>query len=50
MESYVVLLLTTGLRPEEARALRWDHVDLDAGTVAVWRSDRSRALGSTSST
>jgi integrase len=39
--AYVVLLLTTGLRPEEARALRWDHVDLDAGTVAVWRSDRA---------
>jgi integrase len=39
--AYVVLLLTTGLRPEEGRALRWDHVDLDAGTVAVWRSDRA---------
>src|SRR5215472_1127841 len=39
--AYVVLLLTTGLRPEEARALRWDHVDLEAGTLAVWRSDRS---------
>lgn len=25
----------------EARALRWDHVDLDAGTVAIWRSDRA---------
>jgi integrase len=41
LHGYVVLLLTTGLRPEEARALRWDHVDLDAGTVAVWRSDRA---------
>ncbi len=41
LHAYVVLLLTTGLRPEEARALRWDHVDLDAGTVAVWRSDRA---------
>ncbi|MHB1594789.1 MAG: site-specific integrase [Streptosporangiaceae bacterium] len=39
--AYVVLLLTTGMRPEEARALRWDHVDLDAGTIAVWRSDRA---------
>lgn len=39
--AYVVLLLMTGLRPEEARALRWDHVDLEAGTVAVWRSDRA---------
>ena len=31
LHAYVVLLLTTGLRPEEARALRWDHVDLEAG-------------------
>ena len=38
LHAYVVLL-TTGIRPEEARALRWDHLDLDAGTVAVWRSD-----------
>jgi integrase len=36
-----VLLLTTGIRPAEARALRWDHLDLDAGTIAVWRSDRA---------
>lgn len=41
LHAYVVLLLTTGLRPEEARALRWDLVDLEAGTVAVWRSDRA---------
>jgi integrase len=41
LHGYVVLLLTTGLRPEQPRALRWDHVDLDAGTVAVWRSDRA---------
>jgi len=40
LHAYVVLLLTTGIRPEEARALRWDHVDLDGATVAVWRSDR----------
>jgi integrase len=39
--AYIVLLLTTGIRPEEARALRWDHLDLEAGTVAVWRSDRA---------
>jgi integrase len=38
--AYVVLCLLTGIRTEEARALRWDHVDLDAGTVAVWRSVR----------
>jgi integrase len=39
--AYVVLLLTTGMRPEEARALRWDHIDLGAETVALWRSDRA---------
>ena len=43
--AYVVVSLTTGIRTEEARALRWDHVDLDgdprAGVpphMAVWRS------------
>jgi integrase len=25
----MILSLTTGIRTEEARALRWDHVDLD---------------------
>lgn len=39
--AYVVLSLTSGIRSEEARALRWDHVDLDAGTIAVWRSVRA---------
>ena len=38
--AYVVLCLLTGIRTEEARALRWDHVDLDASTIAVWRSVR----------
>ena len=45
---YVILSLTTGIRTEEARALRWDHVDLDgdpgAGVrphIAVWRSVRA---------
>jgi integrase len=41
LHAYVVLLLMTGIRPEEARALSWDHMDLDAGTVAIWRSDRA---------
>ena len=36
-----MLCLLTGIRTEEARALRWDHLDLEAGTVAVWRSVRS---------
>ena len=39
--AYIVLLLTTGIRPEEARALRWDLLDLEAGTISVWRSDRA---------
>ena len=38
--AYVVLCLMTGIRTEEARALRWDHVDLDARSIAVWRSVR----------
>ena len=38
--AYVVLCLMTGIRTEEARALRWDHVDLDAARIAVWRSVR----------
>jgi integrase len=33
-----VLCLLTGVRSEEARALTWDHVDLDARTISVWRS------------
>jgi integrase len=36
-----VLSLTTGLRTEELRALRWTEVDLDAGTVAVYRAVRT---------
>jgi integrase len=38
--AYVILCLLTGIRTEEARALRWDHLDLDAASVAVWRSVR----------
>ena len=41
LQAYVVLSLTTGIRSEEARALRWDHVDLDAETISVWRSVRA---------
>jgi integrase len=46
---YIMLCLLTGCRTEEARALRWDHVDLDGDPnadppvppyVAVWRSVR----------
>jgi integrase len=44
MYAYVVLSLMVGVRTEEARALRWDHVYLDAEIphVAVWRSVRAR--------
>jgi len=49
MYAYIVVSLLAGLRTEEARALRWDHVDLDGDPdaappapphVAVWRSVR----------
>jgi integrase len=49
LNAYVVLSLTIGIRTEEARELRWDHVDLDGDpgavrpvppSVAVWRSVR----------
>jgi integrase len=57
LEAYIALSLLTGLRTEEARALRWDHVVAWAGdqwqpateaglaheqlAVFVWRSDRT---------
>jgi integrase len=49
MHAYITLSLLCGLRTEEARALRWAHVDLDGDPaarppvpphVAVWRSAR----------
>jgi integrase len=49
MYAYIAVSLLTGLRTEEARALRWDHVELDGDPdaspavpphVAVWRSVR----------
>ena len=43
--AYVVLSVTTGLRTEEVRALRWNEADLDAGTIAVYRA--ARASGDT---
>jgi integrase len=48
--AYVALSLLVGIRTEEARALRWDHVDLDGNLgaappvpphVDVWRSVRA---------
>ena len=57
LEGYITLSLLTGLRTEEARALRWDHVvawvgsqwqpvteagfDHEKLAVFVWRSDRA---------
>ena len=50
MHAYIVLSLLCGLRTEEARALRWAHVDLNGDPpasppvpphVAVWRSVRA---------
>ena len=43
--AYIVVSLLTGIRTEEARALRWDHVILDGDKdapphVMVWRSTR----------
>ena len=50
MHAYIVLSLLAGIRTEEARALRWAHVNLDGDPparppvpphVAVWRSVRA---------
>jgi integrase len=41
LHAFIVLCLLTGVRSEEARALTWRHVDLDAGTIMVWRSVRA---------
>jgi integrase len=50
MHAYITLSLLTGIRTEEARALRWAHVDLDGDPaarppvpphIAVWRSVRA---------
>ncbi len=51
MHGYIALSLLTGLRTEEARALSWEHVDLDGDPgadppipphFAVWRSVHAR--------
>jgi integrase len=41
LHAYIVLCLLAGVRSEEGRALTWGHVDLDAGTIMVWRSVRA---------
>jgi integrase len=48
--AYTLLSLCTGIRTEEARALRWEHVDIGdpdsepprIPSVAVWRSVRAK--------
>lgn len=43
MYAYIVVSLLTGIRTEEVRALRWEHVHLDVEVpyVEVWRSVRA---------
>jgi integrase len=49
MHAYIVLCLATGIRTEEARALRWEHVNFGypaatpivPASAAVWRSVRA---------
>jgi integrase len=49
MHAYITLCLATGIRTEEARALRWEHVDFGdpvaspplLASAAMWRSVRS---------
>ena len=38
---YAIVAVLTGMRPEELRALRWDHVDVAGGMLHVWRSVRA---------
>ncbi len=41
LHAYVTLSLLAGLRTEELRSLLWTDLDLDAGTLAVYRSVRA---------
>jgi integrase len=41
LHAFIVLCLLTGVRSEGARALTWEHVDLDAATISVRRSVRA---------
>jgi integrase len=45
MHAYITLSLLTGIRTEEARALRWAHVDLDGDTAARPRCRRTWPCG-----
>lgn len=35
LNAYFVVSVSTGIPAEEARALRWDHVDLDGSTPQI---------------
>ena len=37
----VTTLAETGCRPSEALVLSWDAIDLDAGTISVWRAQEA---------
>jgi integrase len=41
LHAYVVLSILVGVRTEELRSLLWTDLDLEAGTVAVYRSVRA---------
>ena len=53
MHAYITLCLATGIRTEEARALRWEHItfgypDADPpvpASAAVWRSAKLQPCG-----
>jgi integrase len=44
LHAYIVLCLLTGVLSEEARALTWDHLDLDVTTISVWRGSCNRSM------
>lgn len=43
LEAYVSVALALGLRPGESRALKWDDIDLDAGSLSVRRAVSGQA-------
>jgi integrase len=45
IHAYIVLSLLAGIRTEEARALRWAHVDLDAARPPARPSRRMLPCG-----
>ena len=49
LHGYITLSLMTGLRTEEARALRWDHVVTRADDAAAWQPVTATAFDAASS-